>query len=114
MTFRRAFVVLAAAIVVASPALATDWIYQRKYTFDPNAAPPQPPVDVRTCAYPTSSGNFCQAGLMPVMVGGVVSCGTPNAGICETYTASRRVTYRAPTPKRRVVCPVGEKGCYTR
>lgn len=112
MTFRRAFVVLAAAMVVASPALATDWIYQRKYSFDPNAAPPQPAVDIRTCAY-QASANFCQAGLMPVMVGGVVSCGMPNAGMCET-PRRRVVTYRAPAPKRRVVCPVGEKGCFTK
>jgi hypothetical protein len=102
-------------MVVASPALATDWKYQRKYIYNPNAVPPQPAVDVRMCQYPTgAAGNQCPGHLVPVRAGGVVSCGTPNAEMCSTYTPTKRVVYRQPTPQRRVVCPVGEKGCNTK
>lgn len=115
MSIRVLVSALAAAMVISSPAIATDWKYQQQYTFDPNVAPPQPAVSIRTCSYPTSA-NHCPANLMPVMMGGVVSCGSPNAGMCSTYVAraaAPRPVYRAPA-KRRVVCPVGEKGCYTR
>lgn len=111
MNFRRAIVALAAVMVVASPALATDWIYQRKYIYKPNFVPPQPAVGIRICEYPTgTAGNHCPGHLVPVMAGGVVSCGTPNAEMCSTYAPTPRVVHR----QRRVVCPVGQKGCDTK
>ena len=115
MSTRAVLAAAAAVMVLSTPALATDWIYQRQYTFNPNYVPPQPAVDIRTCSYPSAS-NQCPGNLVPVMMGGSVSCGVPNTGMCSTYTpAAPRVVYRQPAaPKRRVVCPVGEKGCYTK
>lgn len=112
MSARVLFAVLIAAIAVSSPAMATSRKHLKQYTYNPNIAPPQPAVAVRSCAY-TASSNFCPTNLVPVMVGGQVSCGTPNAGQCTSHTPKPRPVYRQPT-QRRVVCPVGEKGCYTR
>ena len=69
--------------------------------------PAQPQVDVAIFAYP-SSENYCPAGLQPIVLGGVICCGQPNT------SGPAFVTHRASAPApKRVVCPVGEKGCRT-
>ncbi|MFW2589914.1 hypothetical protein [Sagittula sp. SSi028] len=56
--------------------------------------------------------NYCPAGLQPVMMGGVVCCGTPNAGayVNRPGKVHKKVVHRAATPAPRAYAPVGEKG----
>jgi hypothetical protein len=69
--------------------------------------------------YPyATSANYCPAGLQPVTTNGIICCGTPSTNI--SYQAAKgapvaRKTYRAKSRvmRARVVCPVGEKGCYS-
>ena len=103
---------IAALVAVAAPAHATCVIFPCKIKEDPiiEFIPKVPPVTPAGCAYRTasSSQNFCPAGLQPVEAGGMVSCGVPVAGeICHEPKRVKKVL------KKRVVCPVGEKGCYT-
>jgi hypothetical protein len=46
--------------------------------------------EVPIWAYP-SEANHCPAGLQPVVIGGVVSCGTPNR---VGYAERKQVTFR--------------------
>lgn len=101
---------IAALVAVAAPAHATCVIFPCKIKEDPiiEFIPKVPPLTPAGCAYRTasSSQNFCPAGLQPVQSGGMVSCGVPVSGeIC--HEPKRKVK------KSRIVCPVGEKGCYT-
>ncbi|MFN3210615.1 MAG: hypothetical protein ACE369_16750 [Roseovarius sp.] len=61
-----------------------------------------------------SRENYCPAGLQPVSLGGMVSCGTPNQS--QSYEQvmkhpapkTRHHVYKA---RRSYSCPVGQKGC---
>jgi len=102
---------IAALVSLAAPAHATCVIFPCKIKEDPivEFIPVPPPVTPAGCAYRTasSSQNFCPAGLQPVQAGGMISCGVPKAGeICHQPKVKR-------VKKSRLVCPVGEKGCYT-
>ncbi|WP_204113939.1 hypothetical protein [Shimia biformata] len=57
-----------------------------------------------------SAENHCPDGMQPVTNGDGVGCGVPNQAV------SYQVATRSHAPRRGsgVVCPVGEKGCYTR
>jgi len=71
--------------------------------------------------YPyASSANYCPAGLQPVTTNGIICCGKPTAN--QSYQAAmrhpvtkvRKVRHVVKTIQRaRIVCPVGEKGCYS-
>ncbi|SHH57296.1 hypothetical protein [Cognatishimia maritima] len=103
---------LAALVAVASPAHATCVIFPCKIKEDPivEFVPKVPPLTPSGCIYraASSSDNVCPAGLQPVQAGGMISCGVPVAGeMCHTPKAVKKVQ------KSRIVCPVGEKGCYT-
>lgn len=70
--------------------------------------------------YPYStSANYCPAGLQPITINGVICCGTPNQSVSyqsmKAHPVVRKVRARRanPAPTSRIVCPVGEKGCYT-
>ena len=54
--------------------------------------------------------NYCPQGLKPVVVGGVICCGTPNQHI--SYQAAMSPP-RAHKPRRAAAdtCPAGVKGC---
>lgn len=72
-------------------------------------------------AYPyATSENYCPSGLQPIVMGGVVCCGTPTRSVSyqsmmrHPVTKVRKIVRRASYAPRRAVCPVGEKGCYTR
>ncbi len=72
-----------------------------------------PQVDVPIWAY-QSSANYCPAGLQPVSISGAICCGTPNRQ--GTYQAAKQHggTYqRVTSTRKRVACPVGQKGCTT-
>lgn len=103
---------VATLVAVAAPAHATCVIIPCKIKEDPviEFIPKVPPQTPAGCAYRTasSSQNFCPAGLQPVQSGGMVSCGVPVAG--EICHETKRVKNAR---KSRIVCPVGEKGCYT-
>ena len=67
--------------------------------------------------YPYASrANYCPAGLQPVTTNGVICCGNPTAG--QSYQDALRHPAQRYHVKRhyraRMVCPVGEKGCYSR
>lgn len=60
-----------------------------------------------------SSANYCPAGLQPVSVIGVISCGTPNVTVSyqqvKAHPVSRRNRTRAHLYNQN--CPIGTKGC---
>jgi len=70
--------------------------------------------------YPYStSANYCPTGLQPITIDGVICCGTPNQSVSyqsmKAHPVARKVRVRRATsaPTSRIVCPVGEKGCYS-
>jgi hypothetical protein len=74
--------------------------------------------DARIYAYSTSE-NFCPSGLQPISINGVICCGTPNQSIsyqqakAHAVVSKKRVRRVSHVKKSsRIVCPVGEKGCY--
>ncbi len=77
---------LAGAVLIAAPALA--W----------NDSQPAS-NDIAIWAYPSKT-NYCPDGLQPVVVGGVICCGSPTHTGYKEYNAPRR---RAHKPKRTVV-----------
>jgi hypothetical protein len=98
---------LAAATAIAlsgSAAFAWGDMYMGDPTNDPNS---------NFLQHMVVAPNYCPAGLQPVLVGGVVCCGTPNAGL---YVDRPGKVYRKPAPRAyapvgvKGVAPVGEKG----
>ena len=69
----------------------------------------------------SSSANYCPSGLQPITLNGVICCGTPNQSVsyqqakAHPVTRTKRVRQRVRVRKAssRIVCPVGEKGCYS-
>ncbi|EPX79659.1 hypothetical protein [Salipiger mucosus] len=98
------FGALAALTVSASGALAWNDAYTGDATADPSR---QPLVQ----AYPAA--NYCPAGKQPVILGGVICCGVPNAGTYYNPVSVRKAAPR-PAPATsympRPYAPVGEKG----
>lgn len=86
--------ILAVAASTAAPAIAQTWSSNA-----PNIGPVSQPEGILIQAYPVSV-NYCQTGYQPVVVGGVICCGIPNA----QHSAP---VYR-PAPAS---CPAGTKGC---
>lgn len=72
--------------------------------------------DARIYPYSTSA-NYCPAGLQPISINGVICCGTPNQSVSyqsmKAHPVTQKVRTRRAAPTSRVICPVGEKGCYT-
>lgn len=65
--------------------------------------------------YATSENN-CPAGLQPIVVGGIICCGTPNQSMSYQQANAHPVT-RKTSRVRRVAstsCPEGMKGCVER
>ncbi|WP_164727021.1 hypothetical protein [Shimia sediminis] len=89
----KLFSALAVAMALAAPASAQTWSSNA-----PQIGPVNQPEGVLIQAYPAST-NYCQTGYQPVVVGGVICCGKPNA----SYTPA---SYSAPQS-----CPAGTKGC---
>lgn len=91
----------AALSISGSAALAWGDMYRGDPTNDPNS-------NMLVHAY--HAPNYCPAGLQPVTVGGVICCGTPNAGpyVDRPGKASYRKRGHAPAP--RAHAPAGEKG----
>ncbi|ETX28405.1 hypothetical protein [Roseivivax isoporae] len=84
----------------AGTALARDDAYRGDATHDPDTT-------VLTHAYP-SAANHCPAGLRPVTRGGVIFCGTPDAGPYVDRAGAARADQGHHRP--RAHAPVGEKG----
>lgn len=101
----RAFTFLAAAAALslsASQALAWDDAYRGDATADPSR---QPLIQ----AYPAA--NYCPAGKQPVIVGGVIFCGVPTAGVYyDPAPRPRRVVSTRDSYLPRAYAPEGEKG----
>lgn len=69
----------------------------------------------------TSVANYCQSGMQPVSINGIICCGVPNQGISYQQAMAhpaggtkRRVVRASSRPTARSYCPEGEKGCYLR
>ena len=79
------------------------------------AALPASAMDAKIYPY-HASANYCPAGLQPISIDGVICCGTPNQTMSyqqvKATPAPRKVKYVARKAQRKMVCPVGEKGCY--
>ncbi|MDC0736767.1 hypothetical protein N6L24_00610 [Cognatishimia sp. SS12] len=108
----KKMLMVSALVAVAAPAQASCVIFPCKIKEDPlvEFVPKTPPPVPVGCAYrPASSrDNICPAGLQPIDAGGMISCGVPKAGeICHTPVKRKKIQ------RARIVCPVGEKGCYT-
>ena len=61
--------------------------------------------------------NYCPSGLQPVVVGGDISCGTPNRGMTYQQVKVHPVQRAKKRHMRRVAgsyCPEGMKGCVSR
>ncbi|WP_372610011.1 hypothetical protein [Aquicoccus sp.] len=102
---KRNFIIGAVLAVWAVPAVASD-----AYKGPPVKGP------MPVFAYETSQ-NHCPAGLRPVVMGGVISCGTPNHGM--SYQAAMAHPGQAGQTRhaRRVAdryCAEGMKGCVSR
>lgn len=88
----------AALSLTAGTAFAWGDMYMGDGTHNPNS-------NVLVHSY--SGANYCPEGLQPVTIGGVICCGTPNAGAYVNNPGkARRVYKKAPT----AYAPVGEKG----
>lgn len=67
-------------------------------------------------AYKTSE-NHCPAGLRPVVIGGVICCGTPNHAMSYQQAMAHPAQGAATRLARRVAdpyCAEGMKGCVSR
>lgn len=65
-----------------------------------------------------NTANYCPSGLQPITINGVICCGTPNQSVSyesmKAHPVTRKVrSRRLAKSSGRVICPVGEKGCYT-
>ncbi|WP_299922720.1 hypothetical protein [uncultured Pelagimonas sp.] len=105
MRIARIFVAAAAMAVSGSAAMAWGDMYMGDATHNPNS---------NALVHSYNAPNYCPAGLQPVMAGGVICCGTPNAG---AYVDRPGKVRRASTPKpkyrapaARAYAPAGEKG----
>lgn len=93
----KLFSLVAATAMLALPAAAQTWSSNA-----PNIGPVNQPEGIYIEAYPVST-NYCPTGYQPVVVGGVISCGTPNAGTSAS-TGSH-------SSSSSMSCPAGSKGC---
>ncbi len=90
----------AALATMASSALAWDDAYKGDGTNDPNS---------NFLVHSYNAPNHCPSGLQPVMMGGVICCGEPNAG---AYIDRPGKAYKPRHARHapRAYAPVGEKG----
>lgn len=79
------------------------------------ALPMMAQAETRIYAY-ESKANYCPNGLQPITLNGVICCGTPNQTASYqdmmAHASGARRSYTMPASKG-MVCPEGEKGCYT-
>ena len=98
----RILAAAAALTVSGSAALAWGDMYMGDGTNDPNS---------NMLIHSYNAPNHCPAGLQPVMVGGVICCGTPNAGAYVDRPGKvRRIKAHTHRAAPRAYAPVGEKG----
>ncbi len=99
------FIIGAVLALWAAPAMASDAY---------NGPPVKGPMPV--FAYATSQNN-CPAGLQPIVLGGVICCGTPNQSISYQAAMAHPVQRARTRHVRRVAdpyCPESMKGCVSR
>lgn len=99
------FIAVAALAIWAVPAMASD-----AYKGPPVKGP------MPVFAYKTSE-NHCPAGLRPVVIGGVICCGTSNHSMYYQAAMSHPVKRAGTRHVRRVAdpyCAEGMKGCVSR
>lgn len=89
----------AAFMVIGGAAFAWGDMYMGDATHNPNS---------NTLIHAYHGANHCPQGLQPVMIGGVICCGTPNAGAYIDRPGKMRRTHKPAAPAS--YAPVGEKG----
>lgn len=62
--------------------------------------------------------NYCPAGQQPVTMNGVICCGVPNQSVSYQSVMRHGATSKRRAPvatgkSSNVICPEGQKGCYT-
>ena len=96
---------VAALVLSTSTAFAWDDAYKGDATHNPNS---------NVLMHEYKAANNCPAGQQPVMMGGVICCGEPNAGpyINRVSAPKKKVVrkYSAPVGVKGVYAPIGEKG----
>lgn len=99
---------LAAILFSTTTAWAWDDAYKGDATHNPNS---------NVLMHEYHATNMCPRGQQPVMMGGVICCGEPNAGpyinrASAPKKAKRKMAKRvyAPVGVKGVYAPVGEKG----
>lgn len=76
------------------------------------AAGPVQAMDAKIYPY-HARANYCPAGLQPIQIDGVICCGTPNQSISYQQAKAHPVARKqAQRSSRKLICPVGEKGCF--
>lgn len=98
MRFSYTFATAAALALSGSAAMAWGDMYMGDGTNDPNS---------NFLVHSYNAPNYCPAGLQPVLAGGVVCCGKPNAGPYINRASVKRAPARSAP---RAYAPVGEKG----
>lgn len=106
MRFTKTLPAAVAALVLStSTAFALDDAYKGDATHNPNS---------NVLMHEYKAANNCPAGQQPVMMGGVICCGEPNAGpyINRVSAPKKKVvrSYSAPVGVKGVYAPIGEKG----
>ncbi|SDI51189.1 hypothetical protein [Lutimaribacter saemankumensis] len=92
MKFKSVFTAIAITLAAAVPASATE---------------------AKTYPYHAKE-NHCPSGLQPIVMAGVICCGTPNQPMTYSQMQAHPAGYRKTVERsgRRMVCPAGEKGCF--
>lgn len=104
MRYIRTLTVAVAALGLSSgAALAWGDAWQGDATNDPNSG---------AVIFPYKAANNCPAGLQPVSVGGVICCGTPNAGryYVDRAGGHRKKVHHKRAHAPRSYAPEGTKG----
>lgn len=87
--------------LTAGAALAWGDMYMGDGTNDPNS---------NFMVHSYNAPNHCPQGLQPVMAGGVICCGEPNAGPYINHAGKARRVHKPVRSAPRAYAPVGQKG----
>ncbi len=104
MRMTRTLILAAGMAITGSAAMAWGDMYMGDGTHNPNSS---------TLVHSYKGPNYCPAGLQPVLMGGVICCGEPNAGpYIDRAGGKKKVHKHKPrqTKAPRAYAPAGTKG----
>lgn len=97
---RKVLKLAVVASIAAAPAFAQTWSSNA-----PKIGPVNQPEGILIQPY-NASANYCPTGTQPIVLGGVICCGTPNTSEAYSAPAQTRRYY-----SHSMSCPAGVKGC---